>query len=337
MKAAVLHGAHNIIIEDVPYPSLEPDGVIIKVNACGICGSDLHLYRHGRRDGMILGHEFSGDIVEIGAEVKGVKKGDRFVAISGRGCGQCYWCRQGQFIRCSKLAFLGYGFPGAFAEYVPVPLFKPGLYAARLPDTLTYEEGATAEPLSVALYAVRQAQPQREDTVVVIGLGIIGLFVIQILNSMGLAQIIACGRRAKRLELAEESGASVVVDAAKADIVPLVNKVSSGKGADIVFECAGSPTTYQQALQMVHRGGKIELVGLYQEPITWNPSFIVGNDITMIGCGLRWDLPGAIDLLKSGKVNAKPLITHRFPLHRAKEAFDTQLEAPDAIKVLVEP
>ena len=337
MKAAVFHSAHNITIEDVPYPRLDPDGVIIKVKACGICGSDLHLYRHGRRGSMIMGHEFSGDIVEIGKEVKGVKKGDRFVAISGRGCGQCYWCQHGQFIRCSKLAFLGYGFPGAFAEYVPVPLFKPGLYAAKLPDALTYEEGATAEPLSVALYAVTQAQPQPEDTVVVIGLGIIGLFIIQILKSMGLTQIIASGRRAKRLELAKESGAKVVVDAAKEDIVPIVSKASASKGADIVFECAGSSSTYQQAIQMVHRGGKVELVGLYQEPINWNPSSIVGNDITLIGCGLRWDLPGAVDLLKSGKVNAKPLITHVFPLDKAKEAFDTQLEAEDAIKVLVKP
>lgn len=337
MKAAVFHGAHNITVEDVPYPRVDPDGVIIKVNTCGICGSDLHLYRHGRGDGMIMGHEFSGDIVEIGAEVTGVRKGDRFVAISGRGCGQCYWCQHGQFIRCLKLAFLGYGFPGAFAEYVPVPLFKPGLYAAKLPDTLTYEEGATAEPLSVALYAVTQVQPQPEDTVVVIGLGIIGLFIIQILKSMGVTRIMASGRRTKRLELAKESGANVVVDAAEEDIVPVVNKATSGRGADIVFECAGSPTTYQQAIQMVHRGGKIDLVGLYQEPITWNPSFIVSNDISLIGCGLRWDLPGAVDLLQTGKVNAKPLITHQFPLDETKKAFDTQLNAEDAIKVLVKP
>ena len=337
MKAAVFHSAHNITIEDVPYPRLEPDGVIIKVNTSGICGSDLHVYRHGRRDGMIMGHEFSGDIVEIGADVTGVEKGDRVVAISGRGCGQCYWCQQGQFIRCPKLVFIGYGFPGAFAEYISVPLFKLDLYAAKLPDTLTYEEGATAEPLSVALYAVKQVQPQPEDTVVIIGLGIIGLCIIQILKAMGVNQIMVSGRRAKRLQLAKESGATMVVDAAKEDIVPIVKELNSGKGADIVFDCAGSSTTYQQSIQMVHRGGKVNLVGLYQEPINWNPSFIVSNDITLIGCGLRWDLPGAVDLLQSGTVNTKPLITHEFPLDKTKEAFDTQLEAQDAIKVLVKP
>ena len=337
MKAAVFHGPHDIRIEDVPDPRVEPDGVVIKVKACGICGSDLYLYKRGAREGTILGHEFSGNIVEIGANVTGVEKGDRVVAMSGRGCGQCYWCQQGQFIRCSKLALLGYGFPGAFAQYVSVPFFKPGTYAAKLPEALTYEEGATAEPLAVALYAVTQAQPQPEDTVVVLGVGIIGLFVIQILKAMGVTQLMVSGRRAKRLKLAKESGANVVVDATQEDIIPIVNEVTSGKGADIVFECAGSSTTYQQAIKMVHRGGKVELVGLYEQPITWNPSFIVSNDITLIGCGLRWDLPGAVNLLQSGKVNTKPLITHEFPLDKTKEAFEIQLGAEDAIKVLVKP
>ena len=218
-----------------------------------------------------------------------------------------------------------------------VPLFKLGLYAAKLPDTLTYEEGATAEPLSVALYAVRQVQPQPEDTVVVIGLGIIGLCILQILKTMGVKQVLVSGRRAKRLQLAKDSGANVVVDAAREDIVPIVSEATSGKRADVVFECAGSSDTFQQAIQIVHRGGKVDLVGLYQKPITWNPSYIVSNDITLIGCGLRWDLPGAVDLLQSGKVDTKPLITHEFPLEKTKEAFDTQLEAEDAIKVLVKP
>ncbi len=337
MKAAVFHSAHNITVEEVPYPSLDPDGVIMKVRACGICGSDLHLYRHGGRDGTIMGHEFSGDIVEIGSEVKGINKGDRVVAMSGRGCGQCYFCKRGEFIRCSRLIFLGYGIQGAFAEYVSVPNFKLDLYCAKLPDALTYEEGATAEPLAVALYAITQTQPKPEDTVVVIGLGIIGLCIIQILKSMGATKIIAGGRRVKRLQIAKEGGADVVVDAAKEDIVAVVKKETPDKGADIVFECAGSPDTFRQAIQMVHRGSKINLVGLYQEPITWSPTFLVGNDITLIGCGLRWDLPGAINILRTGKVNAKPMITHEYPLEKTKEAFDTQLESEDAIKVLVKP
>ncbi len=337
MKAAVFHGSQNMTVEDVPYPQLRPDGVIIKVNSSGICGSDLHMYRHGGPDGLIMGHEFSGDVVEIGDQVKGVKVGDRVIAIGGVGCGDCYWCKQGDYIRCSRLRFIGVSLPGSNAEYISIPLFELDRYAVKLPDSISYEVGATAEPLSVALYAVDQTQPQPGDTVVVTGLGIIGICLVQILKSRGITRIIASGRRKKRLELAEQSGASVVVDAARDDIVPVVEKETAGKKAEVVFECAGAASAFHQALQMVHRGGKVNLVGLYQESITWNPSFIISNDMTIIGCGLRWNLPGAVDLLQSGKVDTRPMITHEFPLADVKEAFDTQVEADDAIKVLLKP
>ena len=337
MKAAVLNGACDITIEEVPEPVVEPEGVVIEVKACGICGSDVHLYSRGGPGGMIMGHEFSGDIIEVGENVTGVNVGDRVVAMSGRGCGQCYWCQRGQWISCKRMMLLGYGIPGALAQYVSVPNFRMGEFTTILPASLTYEEGATAEPLSVALHTVEQAQPQPEDTAVVIGAGIIGLCVIQILKSMGVNQIIVSGRREGRLKIARESGASTVVDATKENIVPIVDKLTSGKGADIVFECAGLPTTFQQAMEMVHRGGKVGLVGLYGQPISWNPTFIVGNDVTLLGCGLRFELPGAVDLLQSGKVNTRPMITHEFPLENTKQAFETQISSQDAIKVLVKP
>jgi L-iditol 2-dehydrogenase len=337
MKAAVFRDGKGIVIEEIPIPEVEPGGVVIKVRACGICGSDLHRYRHGGNDGWIMGHELSGDVVEAGEYITDLNKGDRVAAISGRGCGHCYWCEKGEWIRCSKMMILGYGIPGAFAEYVSIPNFKLGLYAARLPDTMTYEEGATMEPLSVAWHAVTQTQPRPEHTAVIIGLGIIGICVVPILKSMGVSQVIACGRRETRLNMAREKGADIVVDAAKEDILSIVAEATAGKGAYIVYDCAGSPVTFRQSLEMVHRGGKIDLVGIYQEPITWNPSSIVSNDITIIGCGLRFDIPGAVDLVNSGKVDTKSLITHRFSLNQIEEAFQTLAEAPDAIKVMVVP
>ncbi|MEE8412955.1 MAG: alcohol dehydrogenase catalytic domain-containing protein, partial [Dehalococcoidales bacterium] len=329
--------AQDIRIEDVPEPTVEKDGVIIKVHSCGICGSDLHSYKRGHRPKMTPGHEFGGEVVEVGPNVKDVKIGDRVAVMSGRGCGECYWCQRGDWIRCSKMALLGIGMPGAFAEYVSVPNFSMGLYATRLPESVSFQQGATAEPLSVALHAVNQVQPQPGDTAVVIGLGIIGLCIVQILKSMGVSRIIASGRRAKRLQLAKEGGADVVIDAAAEDALPVVAEISEGKGADVVFEVAGTTDTFQQSLKMVHRGGKIDIVGLYQEPITWNPSFIVSNDITIFGCGLRFDLPGAVELLESGKVDTRPLVTHQFPLEKVKEAFATQAGVAEAIKVLVNP
>jgi 2-desacetyl-2-hydroxyethyl bacteriochlorophyllide A dehydrogenase len=336
MKAAVFKIPQSFQIQDVPYPALEPDGVIIKVKNCGICGSDLHFYNLQKRDGAIIGHEFSGDVVDIGAKVTGVKKGDRVVAAGGRGCGKCYWCRNGQYIRCSQLGFVGYAMQGAFAEYCFVPAFKYGQYAAKFPESISYAEAATAEPLAVALYAVDQMQPKPDDVVAVIGLGIIGLFIIQILKSRGVKQIIVSGRRPSRLQIAKDSGATTIVDAATADITPVVAEVTSGKGADIVFECAGNGTTFNQALKIVHRGGKVNLVGLFEQPIEWNPGYIAMNDITLVGCGLRWDLPGAIELLKSGAAKASPMVTQRFPLEKLKEGFETQLKNKDAIKVMID-
>src|SRR3990172_9036897 len=335
MKAAVYHGVQDIGVEDVPEPKIEPGAVIMKVHACGICGSDIHSYQRGpRRPGMVPGHEFSGDIVEVGAGITGVKKGDRVVAMSGRSCGECYWCKRGEITRCSKLVMVGLGIPGAFAEYVFVPNFSLGRYAAKLPANLTYEEGATAEPVAVGYHAVVQTGPRPGDSCVVIGCGFIGLAIIQILKSMGVKQVIASGHRPKRLQLAKESGADLVVDGAKEDIVPIVKELTGNKGADIVFEVAGTETTFRQSVQMVRKGGQIDVVGLYGQPFPLSPSAF-GGDVSLINCGLRWDLPGAVDLMKKGKVHAKPLISHQFPLSQVKQAFDTANKEPDAVKVVV--
>ncbi|HSW57816.1 MAG TPA: alcohol dehydrogenase catalytic domain-containing protein [Dehalococcoidales bacterium] len=335
MKAAIFHTPQDFAIEDIPYPKLEPDSVIIKVKECGICGSDLHFFNSWKQDGTLLGHEFSGDVVEIGSQVTGVKTGDRVVAAGGRGCGTCYWCRTGQYIHCSRLGFVGYAIPGAFAEYCAMPAFKIGQYAAKLPKSIAYDVGATAEPLAVALYAVNQTRPKPENTAVVIGLGIIGLCIVQILKSRGIKTVIASGRRPYRLKLAKESGADIVLDAARDDVTASVMKATASRGADFVYECAGNESSFNQAVQITHRGGVIDLVGLYEQSFTWNPSVLVGNDLSLVGCGLRWDLPGAVRLLKNGAVSTAKMITHSFPLEKIREAFLTQMNSPEAIKVMI--
>jgi 2-desacetyl-2-hydroxyethyl bacteriochlorophyllide A dehydrogenase len=173
--------------------------------------------------------------------------------------------------------------------------------------------------------------------VAVIGLGIIGICIVQILKSRGFSRILVSGRRANRLKLAKEAGASQVIDAATGDIVAAAQEFSSGKGMDAVFECAGAPSTFQQALDIVHRGAKIDIVGLYEQPVTWNPGAIVSKDLTLIGCGLAWDIPGAVKLVEDGCADTRRLITHQFPLEKIKEAFETQINDPDAIKVLLKP
>lgn len=338
MKAAVFQGPREIKIEDVPDPKVEPDGVVVKVKAAGICGSDLHPYKLASAK-MTFGHECSGDVVEVGANVTGIEVGDRVTAIPARPCGQCHWCQQRLLLHCPNLVLPpGRNLPGAMAEYVSIPVARWGDFetVVKLPESLSYEIGATAEPLGVALFSIAKAQPRPEDTVVILGAGMIGLCAVPVLKAMGVSQVIVSGRRAKRLQLAREYGADLVVDAAREDIVPIVEQATSGRGADIVLECAGVSATFEQAVAMTHRFGKIALVGIFEEPIGWNPNIAVVRNTTLIGC-LGSDPRSSVDLLTSGKVDTMPLITHEFPLDRAQEAFETQLTADDAVKVLLKP
>jgi len=164
MKAAVMHGAKDIRTETVPDPVCEPHGVIIQVKACGVCGSDLHIYKRDDQAGTIFGHEFSGDIVEVGSQVQGIKEGMRVTAAGFRSCGVCFWCQQGKMHRCSDMALLGYQFPGAMAQFVHVPFAALGRSIFPLPEELTYEDGALVEPLSISYFSVNRAQPKESET-----------------------------------------------------------------------------------------------------------------------------------------------------------------------------
>ncbi len=336
MKAAVMRGANDIRVENCADPVIEPDGIIIKVKACGICGSDLHVYKQEGKEGTIFGHEFSGDVAEVGNRVKDILPGERVTAVGFRPCGQCFWCLQGKSYRCSDMALVGYQLPGAMAEYVLIPSAALGRNVFKLPDALTYWDGATVEPLSISLYAVKRAQTRENDTAVVLGAGIIGLCAVQVLKAMGVARVLVSGRRVSRLEAAKACGADLVVDAAAEDVLPAVLKATSGMGADLVIECAGTQVTFEQAVEMVHGGGKIMLVGVYEKPLIWDPLKVISKNLTLVGC-LGGNFPGAIELLQNGQVNTRPLVTHSFPLDRAQEAFQTQLKDRQAIKVMIEP
>jgi 2-desacetyl-2-hydroxyethyl bacteriochlorophyllide A dehydrogenase len=336
MKAAVLTQARKIETQEVAYPVLEPQGIIVKVKACGVCGSDLHVYKSEGKEGTIFGHEFSGDVVEVGSQVKGIAAGMRVTAVGFRPCDECFWCRQGKGHRCSNMALLGYQFPGAMAEYVHVPFAALGRSVFPLPEEMTYEDGASVEPLSISYFSVNRAQPKESEAIAVIGLGVIGLYAIQVLKALGVAKILASGRRSSRLEAAAALGADVVIDAAKDDAVKAVMEATADMGVNTVIECAGQQTTFDQSVAMARGGGKIMLVGVYEEPLTWDPLPVIGKNLSLIGC-LGGNFPAAIDLLKTGKVTAKPLVTHSFPLEQAAQAFEAQLKDQRAIKVMIKP
>jgi len=336
MKAAVLHGAKDIRTETVPDPVCAPHGVIIKVNACGVCGSDLHVYKEDGHDGTIFGHEFSGDIVEVGKDVQGIAPGTRCTAVGFEPCGKCFWCKQGKMHRCQAMALLGYQFPGAMAEYVHVPFAAPGRSIFPLPSELTYEDGASVEPLSISYFSVNRGQPKPNEIIAVIGLGVIGLYAVQVLKAMGVEKILAAGRRPSRLTAAGLCGADVVIDAAREDTLAAVLNATAQLGVNTVVECAGNQTTFDQAIGMARGGGKILLVGIYEEALSWQPLLAISKNLTLVGC-LGGNFPAAIELLKSGKVKTQNLITHHFSLDQAAEAFQIQLQDPTAIKVMIKP
>ncbi len=336
MKAAVLHGAKDIRTETVPDPVCAPHGVIIKVNSCGVCGSDLHVYKEDGHEGTIFGHEFSGDIVEVGKDVQGISTGIRCTAVGFSPCGKCFWCKQGKTHRCQAMDLLGYQFPGAMAEYVHVPFAAPGRTIFPLPDELSYEDAASVEPLSISYFSVNRGQPKPNETIAVIGMGVIGLYAVQVLKAMGVEKVIAAGRRPARLAAAKLCGADPVIDAAGQDTLAAVMEATGELGVNTVVECAGNQTTFDQSVAMARGGGKILLVGVYEKPLSWQPLPVISKNLTLVGC-LGGNFPASIDLLKTGKVKTQHMISHRYGLDQAPLAFQTQMESPDAVKVMIKP
>jgi threonine dehydrogenase-like Zn-dependent dehydrogenase len=340
MKAAIFHNPLDIEVrDDVADPVAGPGEVLLEVAACGICGSDLHLYRtNAHRDsGGVLrvdpdgreipGHEYAGTIVALGAGVSDFKLGERVVGVTGG---------------------------GAFAQFVPVPV-NP-FQIARIPEHLSFEEAATTEPLADALKILRNGAVQPGEHVVVFGVGIIGLGVVQALRATGVAtgRIIAIDVSSDRLALAAQEGASDIINAADVDPVQAVIDLcgpsstffSAATGADVavVFDCAGylkhmkGKPPLQSAINMVRPDdGRIVCFGAYEGDVTLDLKDLIEKQIRIIG-SLGYaaeDLTQAIDLMASGRIDRKQLISDRFPLERINEAFARQGDGK-AIKVLID-
>lgn len=296
MRAAIIHGARDIRLERVDTPSIQGNEILVKVKVCGICGSDVHVYKTGAmlafQKPTILGHEFSGEIVEVGSAVKGLRVGDKVLGTGVRACGRCRWCQQGYLEGCPDFAIPGYGLDGAFTEYVVVP--NPGLGKTlfKIPEVLSWEEAATIEPVSVSCFAVEQALIQPNDTVVVMGAGMIGQGVAQVAKAKGAAKVIVSEPSSKRLAMAEKLGVDVAFNPRETDVVNAVKELTSQGMADVVFECSGSPAAFRQALQMTRPFGKAIQVGVFEESIDLSTdliSYMTFRNITLRGCaGQSW-------------------------------------------------
>jgi L-iditol 2-dehydrogenase len=344
VKALLLTAPSQLEWVDFPEPQPAADEVLLRVRACGICGSDIHGWDGStgrRRPPLIMGHEASGEIAAVGPQVEGWKVGERVTFDSTISCGRCGYCRTGQINLCENRRVLGvapaeYRQHGAFAEYVALP--PRILY--RLAAGLTFEQAAMVEPVSIALHAVQRVRIAPTDTAVVVGSGMIGLFVVQALRWAGAQRIIAVDLEENRLKLARELGATDTLKSDACDVAAEVARLTGGRGADVAFEVVGLSPTLHLALATLRRGGSAVLVGNLAPKTDFPLQAVVTREISLFGsCSSAGEYPLCLDLIARGVIRVEPMISAVAPLAEGVKWFQ-RLSARDGgqyMKVILQP
>ena len=343
MKALVLTEYRKLELQDVDRPAIAPDEVLVRVAACGICGSDVHGYdgSSGRRQPpVIMGHEAAGTIVEAGAAVDRAQLGDRVTFDSTISCGRCDACQRGDVNLCTSRRVLGvscgdYRQHGAFAEFVAVP--QNILYS--LPNELKFEHAAMIEPVSVAVHAVERLHVRPGERAVVVGSGMIGLFVIQALRVAGCREVIAVDVDDSRLKVATELGATSTVNSRTTDATAAVMELTEGNGAEVVAEVVGNAAALSTAINCTRRGGHIALIGNLAPEVPFPLQAVVTRELTLIGnCASAGEYPRAIELVASGAIRVTPLINAIAPLNEGPQWFERlYAREPGLMKVILQP
>ncbi len=345
MKAVIKRDSKpGIEIADIEEPKIGPRDILVKVKATAYCGSDIHLYKW---DGQAikwnaplpktLGHEFCGDVVEIGSNVRTIEVGDIIACETHIPCEKCYYCKTGRMHICENMKIFGcHTAEGSFAEYAAIP----ETIAYKLPEGTSYEEGALYEPCGVAMHAVQRAYPEPGDTAVVLGCGPIGIYAQQIMNALGL-KVVATDIKDYRINFAKKIGAArEVINASETDVVSKVKSILGNRGADIVLEAAGTTETIKQSLEIVANCGKVVLFGACPDnPTLDTSSFIVYKEIDVLGMTGRymfstWDRVQR--LVSDKKVNLTSVISHKLPLDQAEEGFQMIMKG-EASKIILLP
>ena len=337
MKAAVCKARETIVVEDVPRPVPKPDEALVKVMATGLCGSDVDGYtgRHPMIQWpIILGHECSGVVAEVGAEVKGWKPGDEVVVEPFFTCKQCPACLRGQYNLCIDLKITGHQVPGSLADYVIADPF----FLHPKPANLPWAEAAIAEPVSGSLHAVERAAPRLGDFVAVVGCGTIGVLAMQHCLNKG-AEVLVSEPQAFKREVATELGVHHTVDPETEALKAKVRELTDGIGADVVVEACGLPETLASTVKLVRRGGRIMLIGWSgNETDPFDLTSVTLDELTVLGTlGFAWDHKTALKLMAMGKVKVAPIISHHLPLERVEEGIQMLHEhAPGVWKIAID-
>jgi L-iditol 2-dehydrogenase len=336
--AKLAPGEGHVGLLDVPVPQVRPGHVVIEVQAAGVCGTDIHIY-HGEyasNPPVIMGHEVAGVVAEVGEGVTNCRVGDRVTCETYFSvCNVCDLCRAGLPNLCPQRKSIGSGVHGGFTQYVLVPAHN----IHHLPENVDTVTGALSEPLTCCVHALERTRVEPGETVIVSGPGAIGLLMAQVVKAAGAKVIVlGTGADAARLELAQNLGADVTIDVQQGEASARVAELTAGMGADVVFECAGAGPSAQSCLELVRRRGRYGQVGLFGKPVTVDLDLVCYKELEMHGSFAH--LPSAwrkaLNLMASGQVQIRPLVSAILPITEWRTAFDA-FERREGIKIVLTP
>ncbi len=340
MRVAMYYNNIDIRVEEMPLPGIGSGELLVKIEASGICGSDVMEWYRIHKAPLVLGHEIAGTIVEIGEGVVGYRVGERVSASHHVPCNTCYYCVTGHHTSCNTLRTTTF-YPGGFCEYVRLPAINVDRGVYRIPHGLSFEEATFTEPLACVLRGQRRAGLKAGQSVVVVGSGISGVLHIALARALGAGRIVATDLSEYRVEAALKFGADFSVGAGE-DIPRFLKEVNDGRLADVVIVCAGSEAAIEGSFRLVERGGTILLFAPTNPgvriPLPFNDVFW-GNDITLTTtyAGDRTDHLTALELIGAGRLDVRAMITHRLPLGETAKGFGLVADADESIKVIIEP
>ncbi|WP_461612561.1 2,3-butanediol dehydrogenase [Clostridium sp. Marseille-QA1073] len=352
MKAALWYNKKDIRVEEIKEPKVTKGNVKIKVKWCGICGSDLHEYLggpifipvgqphplSGNVAPVVLGHEFSGEVVEVGEGVTKFKAGDRVTVEPIVACGECPACRESKYNLCSSLGFHGLcGSGGGLAEYTVFP----EEFIHKIPDSMSYEQAALIEPMAVALHSIRISNFKTGDTAIVLGSGPIGLATIECLKAAGAKLVVVLQRKSIRQEYAKRAGADVVLDPNEVDIAEEVKKLTNEIGVDAAFETTGAKIGFDVGLNSLKCEGTLVVTSIWEEDVSFNPNTLVFSEKKIVGTlAYRHEFPATIAQMNDGRIKAEGYITKKIALDDIVEEGFGALTGPEKkkhVKILVTP
>ncbi|MGQ9459860.1 MAG: zinc-dependent dehydrogenase [Candidatus Bathyarchaeaceae archaeon] len=338
MKAAVYYSLDDIRVEETPKPKIGPDEILVEMKACGICGSDLMEWYLKNRAPLVIGHEPSGIIVEVGNKVEDFKVGERVFVHHHVACLTCHYCLRGDYTMCEKFRQTHIQ-PGGFAEYFRVPAPNLQIDTLKIPDNISFEEATLIEPFACCVRALTKCKVQPGDTVVIIGAGPSGIIHVMLSRNLGASQIIVSDLVKYRLEAAKRFGADLAINPRSESLAEKVRETTDGRGADMVVVTAPDVEALLEGMNVCRKGGtlcvfaptspneymRVSSHRLFFSEIKLIPSYSTSHVETRT----------ALKLISSGRIRAKELITHRFPLSRIGDAFKTAAKGNECLKVVV--